>query len=144
MKRIRCESLAWWWGLPFVPRSGIIAVNCVLVEMSGFAASREDYFGSDDEFAAFQTFLMSDPLAGQVIKDSGGLRKIRWRRVGHGRRGGLRIIYLNLPQYQRLYLLDVYAKAEQDDLTADERHQLAAVAEAVRAALAARLHRSKL
>ena len=33
---------------------------------------------SDDEFALFQGFLFSNPKAGAVIQQTGGLRKVRW------------------------------------------------------------------
>jgi len=32
---------------------------------------------SDDEFALFQGFLFSNPKAGAVIQQTGGLRKVR-------------------------------------------------------------------
>ena len=113
-------------------------MDYVIGEALGFAAARDEYFGSDDDFSAFQSFLMANPLEGQVIKDTGGLRKIRWRGRGHGRRGGLRVIYLHLPQYRRLYLLDVYSKSEQEDLTTGDRRVLSAIADSIRAALYAR------
>ena len=51
---------------------------------------------------------------------SGGLRKLRWRGSGRGKRGGIRIIYYCIAADQQIYLLTVYAKAEMKDLTRDQ------------------------
>lgn len=48
---------------------------------------------SDAEYAAFQHYLAGNPLAGDVIQQTGGLRKVRWSITGKGKRGGTRIIY---------------------------------------------------
>jgi hypothetical protein len=57
------------------------------------------------------------PTQGLVIQGSGGLRKVRWRTTGAGKRGGLRIIYYWSPDEEVFYMLYVYSKAEQGDLT---------------------------
>lgn len=63
-------------------------------ELPGFEARREDYL-SDEEFRLFQSVLMSNPKAGDVISGTGGLRKVRVASVkrGKGKRGGSRLIY---------------------------------------------------
>jgi hypothetical protein len=40
---------------------------------------------------------------------------------GKGKRGGLRVIYLDLPDKETTYLLFIYGKDEADDLTATEK-----------------------
>ena len=92
------------------------------------------YFTSDAEYGAFQNALMSNPERGDVMPGCGGLRKIRWRdpRRGKGTRGGLRIIYLHVPDYQRFLLLNVYDKNEADDLTREEKRVLAEMAQEYR------------
>lgn len=47
---------------------------------------------SDDEYAALQWSLASDPSAGDLVKGTGGVRKIRWGVAGRGKRGGVRVI----------------------------------------------------
>ena len=82
------------------------------------------------EREAFVNFIARNPAAGDVIADTGGVRKIRWARAGAGRRGGARVIYFYHGAARPLYLLMVYAKARQEDLTADEKRtvrRLAAV-----------------
>ena len=72
---------------------------------------------SDDELSALQWVLMGNPERGDLIRGSGGLRKIRWAGSGRGKRGGLRIIYYwHVPGSTILFLL-AYPKNEQEDLT---------------------------
>ena len=68
------------------------------------------------------------------MRGCGGLRKMRWLdpRRGKGKRGGLRVIYLYLPDSQRMIFLDVYDKDEADDLTPEERKEFAATAQEIR------------
>ena len=59
-------------------------------------------------------------MSGDVIPGSGGLRKLRWRGSGRGKRGGIRVIYYSLAADNRIYLLTVYAKADCVDLTREQ------------------------
>ena len=45
----------------------------------------------DDEYRKIQLALVLRPKAGKIIPGSGGLRKIRCKRGGRGKRGGLRV-----------------------------------------------------
>lgn len=72
----------------------------------------------DTEREAFITWLADNPFAGDVIPGTGGLRKVRWRRFGFGKRGGARVIYYNVLDNGCIWLLIVYAKAKFDDLPA--------------------------
>jgi len=66
----------------------------------------------------------SNPEVGKVIPGSGGLRKLRWAAKGHGKRGGVRVIYFRWLADDKILLLDVYAKSKQEDLAADEIEKL--------------------
>jgi mRNA-degrading endonuclease RelE of RelBE toxin-antitoxin system len=70
---------------------------------------------------AFVNFIALNPEAGDVIPATGGVRKIRWGRTGTGKRGGARVIYFYHDVDRPLYLLMVYAKAHQENLTPDEK-----------------------
>jgi hypothetical protein len=62
------------------------------VETKLFTRLVQEYL-SDDEYAQVQQALIADPEVGAVIPGSGGVRKMRWRVAGRGKRGGLRVIY---------------------------------------------------
>ena len=88
----------------------------------------------DDSFASFQQRLMDAPVRGVVIPGCGGLRKIRLAdpRRGKGKRGGIRVIYLHVPEVDWIFLLDAYSKDEKDDLAAHEKRVLRRLAEQFR------------
>ena len=56
-----------------------------------------------------------------MIPETGGVRKLRWGRAGSGKRGGARVVYFYHDAGRPLYLLMVYAKAQQEDLTSNEK-----------------------
>jgi len=106
----------------------------VFVESSNFTSVVPDYFPEDDDYHRLQVFLSLDPLAGNVIPGCGGLRKLRWPdpRRRKGKKGGLRIIYLQVPEASRIYFLDLYDKNEAEDITPKVRRLLAQLARGLR------------
>jgi hypothetical protein len=70
---------------------------------------------TDAERQEFISFIAANPLAGDLIRGSGGCRKVRWSRGGMGKRGGARIIYF-LAEDETIWLLIVYTKAKFDNL----------------------------
>ncbi len=75
----------------------------------------------DAEREDFVEFIARNPEAGNIMPETGGVRKVRWARAGSGKRGGARVIYFYHDSDHPLYLLMVYAKARQENSTADEK-----------------------
>jgi len=75
---------------------------------------------SDEEYRRLQTALVLHPDMGAVIPGSGGLRKLRWAVEGRGKRGGVRVIYYWAIVHDKILMLFMYAKNEQDDMTYDQ------------------------
>ena len=67
---------------------------------------------TDEEYRAFQWHLMVSPEAGDIIRGSGGVRKVRWSQQGRGKRGGVRIIYYWKKTADEIWLLTIYSKGE--------------------------------
>ena len=73
--------------------------------------------------------MIFNPTAGDLIKGSGGLRKVRWRSAAGGKRGGIRVIYYWYVSDSEIYLLLAYGKKEKEDLTSKEIKILRALIE---------------
>jgi hypothetical protein len=78
----------------------------------------------DSEYAELQQFMTANPEAGKIVPGSGGIRKLRWKRKGSGKRGGVRIIYYLRYSPDEFWMLAVYAKAKQENVPAHILRQL--------------------
>lgn len=76
---------------------------------------------SEAERIAFVDFSARNPDAGDVIPETGGIRKARWSRAGTGKRGGVRVIYFVHDTAMPICLLMVYAKSDRDDLSPEAK-----------------------
>jgi mRNA-degrading endonuclease RelE of RelBE toxin-antitoxin system len=74
----------------------------------------------DESYGELQVEIMERPEAGKLIRQSGGLRKIRWAASGRGKSGGVRVIYYWWVSEEQVLLLDIYPKNEKEDLSATE------------------------
>ena len=92
----------------------------LFIETSEFTKHLRSHL-DDDSYAALQVFLSAYPDAGDIIRGSGGIRKIRWRSKKRGKRGGSRVIYYWHVAEDHIYLLTLYGKGVKDDLTPAER-----------------------
>jgi len=75
---------------------------------------------ADDDYAKLQEELVRRPDAGDLIKDGGGIRKVRWKRSGTGKSGGIRVIYYWLTEDHQILMLVAYPKSVKDSLTDKE------------------------
>lgn len=89
---------------------------------------------SEADHDAFITFIALNPEDGEVIPETGGVRKLRWRRQGVGKRGGVRVIYYYHDPEMPLYLLMIYAKAQQGELSPDEKRRIVELGKSLKAA----------
>lgn len=85
-----------------------------------------------------QNDLMLHPTRGKVIEGTAGVRKARVADPvrGKGTRGGLRYLYYYIERDEQIFLLMIFSKGEQDDLTSDQKKKLAAQIRELRAARA--------
>ncbi len=106
-------------------------MKAVFVELPPFSRLRGDYL-SDDGFRSLQDFMMKNPEAGDVIENTGGLRKLRHGdpRRGKGKRGGLRVIYYWWDGGSQFWLFTLYDKDEMEDLSAKDKKALRAMLKA--------------
>lgn len=94
-----------------------------VAEFPPFTAQADAYL-TDEERDALIDYIAWHPEAGDLIRGTGGLRKLRWATRGGGKRGGLRLIYYFYNPNWPIFLLTIYRKTEQEDLTPEQRQRL--------------------
>lgn len=94
-----------------------------------------DKIFSESEKRELVDFLAENPLAGDEIPGTGGVRKVRFASSGHGKRGGARIIYYYLNDDLPLYALLAYAKNMKVDMTPEEKSKVRSFVEMLKASI---------
>jgi len=79
---------------------------------------------TEDDIMKIENELLVNPIVGDIIKGTGGIRKFRVVLPNRGKRGGARVIYVDFVSYNKIYLITVYSKSELKDLTQAERNDL--------------------
>jgi len=87
-----------------------------VVETSLFQRQWPIYW-TEDERGAFAAYIAEHPSAGDVVPESGGIRKARWGRAGWGKSGDVRVIFFTRNVEGLVVLLTLYAKSKTDNLT---------------------------
>ena len=102
--------------LPKTEKFGLVSISVIdvcfmltFVETKLFTKLISDYM-SDEEYLGLQNALVANPEAGDLIRGSGGVRKLRWSLTGRGKRGGIRVIYYLRTQQGQIWMLTAYAK----------------------------------
>ena len=83
----------------------------IFIETTIFTKLLPKYL-SDDEYRALQWYLLINPDAGDIVRGSGGVRKVRWAPEGKGKSGGVRIMYYWKNMAKEIWLLTLYSKSE--------------------------------
>jgi mRNA-degrading endonuclease RelE of RelBE toxin-antitoxin system len=99
----------------------------IFIEASAFSKLLPDYL-SDDEYRGLQIYLMQKPDAGDLVRGSGGVRKVRWAPDGRGKSGGVRVIYYWKKPNHEIWMLTIYSKSERSTISG---HILKKIAEAI-------------
>lgn len=113
-------------------------MRAVINQTPTFAADWKRLGLTDEDLSSLEAALMRRPTAGPVMKGTGGLRKIRFAPPswGTGKSGATRVCYLWFPAFSRFYLVTMFGKNEQSNLTAAERNAVAALARRISDGLA--------
>ena len=79
---------------------------------------------SDDDMRRLEEAILDDPKVGPVIRETGGVRKMRFSFENRGKSGSVRVIYVDFEVYEKVYFLDAYQKSDKDNLSKEERNNL--------------------
>jgi hypothetical protein len=93
-----------------------MAATPMTVVESGEFLKRATPLMSDSERAELVAFVGANPEAGEIIPETGGVRKIRWALGETGKRGGARVIYYYHNELLPLFLISAYAKSRKANL----------------------------
>ncbi len=102
-----------------------------IVELTTFVRTSHDLL-TDGEKEDLKLHLATNPEAGDVIKGTGGVRKLRWAAQGKGKRGGGRVIYYFHDLDMPLFLITFYTKSARSDLSGKGRHDMSRLVAALR------------
>jgi hypothetical protein len=102
-------------------------------EMKHFTKKWQDLGFTDDELSQLQQVLLENPKAGDVMKGTGGLRKVRFAFPGYGKSGSVRVCYIDIEGVLEIHLIDVFAKNEKENLSKAERNAIRIVVEQIKA-----------
>ena len=95
-----------------------------VLETTTFSQSAKGLGLTEAERHQIADRIGNDPLCGDLIKGTGGARKIRFPRHGKGKSGGYRVVTYYGGDDVPVFLLDIYSKGERIDLSQAERNEL--------------------
>lgn len=105
------------------------------VRIPSFEIKWERLGFSDEDLRQLEAILLQNPKIGPVMKGTGRARKMRYAFENRGKSGSARVIYVDFEVYEKIYLLDVYAKKDQDNLSKEDRNDLKLLVDYIEVAL---------
>ncbi|MBQ3374021.1 MAG: type II toxin-antitoxin system RelE/ParE family toxin [Oscillospiraceae bacterium] len=85
----------------------------------------------ENDMRRLEQEILDNPKVGQVMRETGGVRKMRFAFENRGKSGSVRIIYVDFEIYEKVYLIDAYQKSEKDNLSKSERNEMKKIVELI-------------
>lgn len=104
-------------------------MNRIVICTDEFLRYLEKHRIEDEHIRTLENELLLNPQKGDLIVGTGGVRKIRLAKAGSGKRSGFRVLYIDIPRFELIYLLLIYSKSSQDNLTEDQKRFLKKLSE---------------
>ena len=79
---------------------------------------------TDDDLHRLENEILKNPEVGSVMRGTGGLRKMRFAFEGRGKSGSARVCYVDFEVKETIYLITVFAKADQENLSRSEKSNI--------------------
>lgn len=95
-----------------------------VLETPAYLTSAKEEGISSEELSRIASFIAANPDAGNIMKGTGGARKVRFPTEQKGKRGGYRIITFFVHENIPVFLLDIYSKSSQENLSKSDRNEL--------------------
>ena len=121
-----------------MPHTWIVSGSLLTVVETSVFARRAEKLLTSDEYEELILLLALRPLAGDEIPGTGGVRKLRFAARGHGKSGGVRVIYYYFDELNPVYALLLYGKNEQVNLTPVQKSEMTKLAATIKSDAKAR------
>jgi hypothetical protein len=97
----------------------MVVVKMTLAQTATFASLWRHWRLTDDDLQALEHQIMDNPLAGKVMRNTGGIRKARFAPTSgaSGKSGAFRVCYFHFPAFEIVYFVLIFPKKEQPNLT---------------------------
>ena len=105
-------------------RSVVNRLTRIFVELPSFRSDWKALGLTDTDLRRLQDELIANPQIGKIMRETGGVRKMRFAFENRGKSGSVRVIYVDFEIHEKLYLLTAYPKNEKDNLSKAERNEL--------------------
>ena len=79
---------------------------------------------SEEERVDIVALVAADPQCGDLIRGTGGFRKVRVARKGMGKSGGALVVYIWRNERFPVFLITVFPKNQKENLSMAERNKL--------------------
>lgn len=99
-------------------------MNREFVVLPSFSLKWKNLGLNDDDMRRLEQELNNDPQLGSVISGTGGVRKMRFAFENRGKSGSVRVIYVDFEVYEKIFFVDVYQKADKENLTQGEKNDI--------------------
>ena len=107
-----------------------------IIEAKNFTKNIDDLLANKrlllEDFDALKRSLVQNPEEGDLITGTGGIRKTRLKSSSKGKSGGFRVCYFDDKDAEELFLILIYPKNEQENLTSDEKKALKELTNAIK------------
>ena len=112
------------WGILTVEVMQMDSMSRMFIELPSFRLRWKSLGLSDDDLKNLEKELLDNPKVGDVLQGTGGVRKMRFAFPHRGKSGSVRVIYVDFEVYECIYLITVFQKADQGNLSKAERNDL--------------------
>lgn len=111
-------------------------MKSLIIQAKAFSEELDRLISSNkvlhEDYEELEKRLTRNPEDGDIVQGTGGLRKTRMKSSSGGKSGGFRICYYDLSVKERLFLLFIYGKNVQENLSSEEKKFLKKLVECLR------------
>lgn len=101
------------------------------ITLPSFDEKQKELGLNEDDKVHLEQQLLENPKIGPVMQGTGGVRKMRFAFPNRGKSGSARVIYVDFEVFEKIFFVDVYQKADKDNLTKAERNMMKGIVELI-------------